>query len=70
MAIIRFAFIVDNEVSHMLEIDDSANSPVVPKIINMYRTKPISFVEITDEQKNILNKGWTWDGQNFYPPAE
>lgn len=69
MTIIRFAFVVQNEVSHMLELDENADSPVVPGLINTYRSNP-TFVEITDEQKKQLGKGWTWDGQNFYPPVE
>lgn len=66
MTILRFAFVVDGEVSHVTEIDDQHDSPVVPRMIAAYRQKPI-FVDVSNTD---IGKGWTWDGQDFSPPAE
>lgn len=68
MAIIRFAFVVENEVSHVLEVDEDFDSPVVPRLIAAYRNNPNPlFIEIDNEE---IGKGWTWDGQNLVPPTE
>ena len=68
MAIIRFAFVVENEVSHVMEVDENADSPVVPRLIAAYRNNPNpTFVEIED---GAIGRGWTWDGQDFFPPTE
>jgi hypothetical protein len=66
MAIIRFAFVVENEVSHMLELDESIDSPVIPRLIQTYRnnTNP-TFVETTNDN---IQRGWSWDGTEFFPP--
>lgn len=66
MAILRFAFVVEDEVSHVMEVDEDADSPVVPRMINFYRNNPNpTFVEITDEG---IGRGWSWDGTEFFPP--
>lgn len=68
MAILRFAFVVENEVSHVLEVDENADSPIVPRMIDFYRNNPNpTFVEITNDEIGHT-RGWTWDGTEFFPP--
>lgn len=66
MAILRFAFTVDGEVSHVMEIDDTFEHTSVPRIISALRSEPI-FVEVDNDE---IGYGWTYDGTDFYPPVE
>jgi len=69
MSITRtFAYIVDGEVfsisdfwtghQRMMEIAEALASD--PKFINC----------TSDENAEEIGNGWTWDGINFYPPAQ
>ena len=66
MAIIRFAFVVENEVSHVMEVDEDHDSPVIPRFIAAFKNNPNpTFVEITNGE---ICRGWSWDGTEFFPP--
>ena len=58
-----FAFVVDDEVTFIHEVHNK-----VEMLVAIMSSDP-KVIRLTKEQAAQVNGGWTFDGQNFNPPA-
>lgn len=60
----HFAFVVNGVVEEIMSI---STTPEWNKFVELYSSKPV-VIEVPDSL-NDFGKGYTWDGENFAPPA-
>jgi hypothetical protein len=65
MAIKTFAVVIDGDVAGTIELDESQDSPVVPRMIAAFSSDPKII-----PAPNGVKFGWTYDGSTFIPPTE
>lgn len=59
-----FAIVVEGDVAFTMKYPLEAENAIAA-----LRSNP-QIVEVPDEIKNDVKSGWTFDGENFVPPAE
>jgi hypothetical protein len=62
-----FALITDNEVFHKWHIDEDYENPYLAALIYGLQSGP-TIVDITDQNHDEIDFGWTYDGDSFTPP--
>lgn len=62
----RYLFIVNGEVGPDLAFEETAN--VQRAALAAVLSSDPKVVEVDPESE--VGIGWTWDGQNFFPPVE
>jgi hypothetical protein len=60
----HFAFVVNGVVKEIMSI---ASGPEWNQFYELYASRPI-IIEIPSSMEDF-GKGYTWDGENFAPPA-
>jgi hypothetical protein len=61
-----FALVADGDVFHKWYIDEDYDNPSMAALIYGLQSGP-TVVDITDEDHEEIDFGWTYDGQSFYP---
>lgn len=59
----KFLLLVGNDVASRISI---GGTPLSPRMIAAWRSNP-TIVEVDPDSP--VEVGWTWDGENFNPPA-
>jgi hypothetical protein len=62
-----FALVSDNEVFHKWYIDEDYENDYIAALIYGLQSGP-TIVDITDNDHEEIDFGWTYDGDSFTPP--
>lgn len=65
MVLRTFAVVIDGDVAGAIQLDDTWDSPIIPRMIAALDSDP-KIIPSPDD----VRFGWTYDGSNFIPPAE